>query len=205
MSSSERPVAGYQVGTSFDLVRWQLGELRRMCLRSSSQKLAWCFPSFSGVIELITFSFNPLDSSKKERTTSFQLFLWIPRGGLYGLTCHRKQTASSHIINLEPVFILKNFHLKHALGGTGYISFTPSPLLLFSLDNVMNFISLHFNTSFVFLLARRGYLADAKGVLLTTVRTTNGFNLSWLAHNCFCILFQWVSGCFGHWSLGFRD
>lgn len=55
---------------------------------------------------------------------------------MYGLTCQRKQTVSSHIVN--PAFILKNFDSKLALGDTDYIS---SILSLFSLGNLMNFIS----------------------------------------------------------------
>lgn len=60
-----------------------------------------------------------------------------------------KQTVSSHIVNLDPDFILKT---QLALGDTEYISLTLS-LFFFLLDNLMNFISVYVSTSFIFLLA----------------------------------------------------
>lgn len=106
---------------------------------------------------------------------------------MYGLTCQRKQTVSSHVVNLDPAFILKNFDSKFALGDTNYISFI---LSLFSLADLVNLISVYVNTSFIFLLAQHNYPVNAKGILLTTDEAMNGSNLSWLTNNFSYIPFQ---------------
>ncbi len=112
---------------------------------------------------------------------------------MYVLTCQRKQTVSSHIVNLDQAFILKNFDSKLALGDTDYISFI---LSLFSLANPVNFISVYVKTSFIFLLAQHSYPVNAKGILLTTDTTMNGSNLSGLTNNFSYIPFQWLTGWF---------
>lgn len=135
--------------------------LRSHCQQPYTVLFSPRFLTFEGYLDSYLF----LKSSGHFRKIPLDCFTTVSvnstGGKMYGLTCQRKQTTSSHIVNLDPAFILKNFDSRLAWGDTGYMSFIPN---LFSLDNLMNFISVYVNTPFVFLLAQRDHPPDAKAL-----------------------------------------
>lgn len=79
-------------------------------------------------------------------------------GKMNGLTCQAQQTICYDIVNLNPDFIFKHFDLNTCLRWNVCI-FLPRDH--FAFDNLMNFLSWHFNRSFVCLFTQHDFPVNA--------------------------------------------
>lgn len=143
MSSSEHPMAGYQVETRLDLMRWQ------MIWRMAKQSFVLKVNLRSGIQELHVTQFKYFSFFERGFSWWFTLlfkvnsfFRFHRKKIVCSLSCQTELTVCYDIINLPPGCV----PIYIAAGDTVCIFFIFKPFYTWQLND---FIARHFNTSFV--------------------------------------------------------